>query len=159
MRRDEDLIFRDLFALAIRPASLLLPISAILLVTREWSQRTALITFTLVPERERVMAAKVLAVVVFALVISLNCLLLGVIGTLISPGTDAWNSGSANSPRLLLHTLGILIAFGIGAALMSSAPAIVLSYVLPIVFAIWPDIPASATPRTGSTRRAPSEAL
>ena len=47
----EDLIFRDMFALAILPASILLPIIGILLVSSEWSQRTALITFTLVPQR------------------------------------------------------------------------------------------------------------
>ncbi|HEY6891212.1 MAG TPA: hypothetical protein VI300_25630, partial [Solirubrobacter sp.] len=44
----KDLVFRDMFALAITPASILLPIVGILLVSSEWSQRTALITFTLV---------------------------------------------------------------------------------------------------------------
>src|SRR5205085_12602592 len=42
----DDLIFRDMFALAVFPASLLLPVVGILLVTSEWTQRTALITFT-----------------------------------------------------------------------------------------------------------------
>ena len=53
-----------MFALAITPASILLPIIGILLVTSEWSQRTALITFTLVPKRMRVMSAKIAAGVV-----------------------------------------------------------------------------------------------
>ena len=57
----DELVFRDLFALAITPASVLLPIVGILLVSSEWSQRTALITFTLVPKRMRVMGAKVAA--------------------------------------------------------------------------------------------------
>src|SRR3954470_8162112 len=52
---------RDLFALAITPASLLLPLVGILLVSSEWSQRTNLITFTLVPKRLLVMGAKVAA--------------------------------------------------------------------------------------------------
>ena len=60
----QDLIFRDMFALAILPASILLPIIGILLVSSEWSQRTALITFTLVPQRMRVMSAKIAAGVV-----------------------------------------------------------------------------------------------
>ena len=40
---------------------MLLPIVGILLVSSEWSQRTALITFTLVPQRMRVMSAKLAA--------------------------------------------------------------------------------------------------
>ena len=40
---------------------ILLPIIGILLVSSEWSQRTALITFTLVPKRMRVMSAKIAA--------------------------------------------------------------------------------------------------
>ena len=48
----DELVFRDLFALAITPASILLPIVGILLVSSEWSQRTALITFTLVPQAD-----------------------------------------------------------------------------------------------------------
>src|SRR5262249_17323898 len=47
--KTEDLIFRDMFALATLPVTILLPIVGILLVSSEWSQRTALITFTLVP--------------------------------------------------------------------------------------------------------------
>ncbi|GIK77051.1 MAG: hypothetical protein BroJett022_07410 [Actinomycetes bacterium] len=50
--------FGELFVDAMLAASVLMPIVPILLVTGEWSQRTALETFTLVPVRERVMAAK-----------------------------------------------------------------------------------------------------
>ena len=64
----DELIFRDMFALAIFPASLLLPIVGILLVTSEWTQRTALITFTLVPKRMRVMSAKLAAGLVLGLI-------------------------------------------------------------------------------------------
>jgi ABC-2 type transport system permease protein len=54
----EDLILRDAFALAITPGSILLAIIGILPVSSEWSQRTALITYTLVPKRMRVMAPR-----------------------------------------------------------------------------------------------------
>ena len=43
--------------------TVILPIIAILSVTSEWSQRTGLTTFTLVPHRGRVMLAKALAAV------------------------------------------------------------------------------------------------
>ena len=44
--------------IALWPASSLLPIVGVLLVSSEWSQRTSLITFALVPRRTRVLAAK-----------------------------------------------------------------------------------------------------
>ena len=40
------------------PMTVVLPIIAILAITGEWSQRTGLTTFTLVPHRRRVIAAK-----------------------------------------------------------------------------------------------------
>ena len=49
------------------PVGLLLPVLGILLVTSEWSQRTALTTFTLVPRRLPGAAAKVLAATSLAL--------------------------------------------------------------------------------------------
>ena len=50
------------------PMALLLPIVGILAVTSEWSQRTALATFTLEPRRARVAWAKTLAALLVALV-------------------------------------------------------------------------------------------
>ena len=55
----DEATFQDLFTVAMTPGAVLLPIIGILLVSSEWSQRTALITFTLVPRRMRVMGAKV----------------------------------------------------------------------------------------------------
>ena len=43
------------------PRCNLLPVVGILLVSSEWSQRTAQVSFTLVPRRPRVIAAKMLA--------------------------------------------------------------------------------------------------
>ncbi len=57
----DEATFQDLFTVAMTPGAVLLPIIGILLVSSEWSQRTALITFTLVPRRMRVMGAKVAA--------------------------------------------------------------------------------------------------
>ena len=39
----------------------------ILLITQEWSQRTGMVTFTLEPHRGKVIAAKVIAALVFGL--------------------------------------------------------------------------------------------
>jgi hypothetical protein len=158
---DEDRTFKQMFRTSMDLTSLLASVLAILVVTSEWSQRTALSTFTLVPKRERVIGAKALAVVVFALVISINCVLLGVIGTAISPGTDAWDLSLGEfATGTLLQTLGMLGAFAIGLALMSSAPAIVLAYTLPIVFAILAEtIPGFRDTADWLDTTAPGEAL
>ena len=47
--------------------TVILPIIAVLSVTSEWSQRTGLATFTLVPHRGRVLLAKAIAAVLVAL--------------------------------------------------------------------------------------------
>ena len=61
-----DHTFAALLDVAIQPAAVLLPVAGILLVTSEWSQRTGLITFALVPVRSRVLGAKLLASLVLA---------------------------------------------------------------------------------------------
>ena len=68
LRPRQDQTLARCSSIAVAPASILLPIVGILLVTSEWSQRTALITFALVPDRGRVLAAKLLASVVLSLV-------------------------------------------------------------------------------------------
>jgi hypothetical protein len=60
------IIFRP--DLAVQPATVLLPIVGILPVSSEWSQRTALITFTLVPRPMQVLVAKLVAGPALALV-------------------------------------------------------------------------------------------
>ena len=49
------------------PMSVILPIIAILAVTGEWSQRSGLTTFTLVPSRGRVIGAKAIATLLVGL--------------------------------------------------------------------------------------------
>ena len=44
-----DHTFAAVLNVGVKPAAVLLPIAGILLVTSEWSQRTGMITFTLVP--------------------------------------------------------------------------------------------------------------
>ena len=51
------------------PQKILLPVLGILAITSEWSQRTGLVTFTLAPNRGRVLLAKVTATVILGLVV------------------------------------------------------------------------------------------
>src|SRR3954465_7239026 len=61
-----DHTFAAVLDVGLKPAAVLLPIAGILLVTSEWSQRTGMITFALVPMRSRVLGAKLIASVVLA---------------------------------------------------------------------------------------------
>jgi len=135
--RDQTL--REMLAIAVAPASILLPIVGILLVTSEWSQRTGMVTFALVPDRGRVIAAKLLASVVLSLVALALCILAAVIGTAIaSPAVDhAWALpiGLLGQHVVSLGT-GMLSGVALGAALLASAPAIVCSFALPLAWAI-----------------------
>src|SRR4051812_20295205 len=62
-----DHTFAAVLSVAVKPAAVLLPVAGILLVTSEWSQRTGMITFTLVPVRSRVLVTKLIASLVLAL--------------------------------------------------------------------------------------------
>jgi hypothetical protein len=136
----EDLIFRDMFALAVLPASLLLPIIGILLVTSEWTQRTALITFTLEPRRMRVMSAKLAAGLTLGLIAVVVALALAVIAILAISGE--WTMGIAVFGQIVLLALtSLLSGVAWGAAFLSSAPAIVLYFLLPAVWAALGSIP------------------
>jgi ABC-2 type transport system permease protein len=134
----EDQTLAQMLSAALAPASILLPIVGILLVSSEWSQRTAPITFVLVPRRARVVAAKVLASVVLSIVAFAFCLAVAAVGTAVAaPGIDGTWSLSAGllGQSVLSLVTGVITGVAFGAALLSSAPAIVLSFVLPLGWA------------------------
>jgi ABC-2 type transport system permease protein len=116
--------------------NVLLPIVGILLVTSEWSQRTALLTFTLVPQRERILTAKLMASVVLAVLAFLAAFGLSALATAINPGdTGTWSiSIGLLGQMALFNALSMTIGVGLGAAILLSAPAIVASFVLPLAF-------------------------
>jgi ABC-2 type transport system permease protein len=127
--------FRSMLSNTANVVSVLLPIIGILLVTSEWTQRTTLQTFALVPRRERVIIAKVLAAIVISLVALVVCLALSGLGTALS-GDGSWSLPigllGQDVVYIVTSTIGG-VAFG--AAFLRSAPAIVLSFVLPIGWA------------------------
>jgi ABC-type transport system involved in multi-copper enzyme maturation permease subunit len=127
----DDRALDNVLALAVQPAGFLLPIVGILLVSSEWGQRTALITFTLVPQRLRVLVAKLLAGVLLSLAAFAACLALSAFGTAASGGELTLSAGLLGQ-MLLFTVTSILIGVGFGAMLQSSAPAIVLSFAAPI---------------------------
>jgi ABC-2 type transport system permease protein len=127
----------DELAAAVQPAVLLLPIAGILLMSSEWTQRTALITFTLVPQRSRVIAAKVLAAVAVAAGAFVLCLAVsGLVTAIVSSADDAFSLPVGLVAQVALYVATSMVTgVAFGAALLTSAPAIVLYYVLPLTWA------------------------
>jgi ABC-2 type transport system permease protein len=124
-----------LFRAAIELTAVLLPVLGILLVTSEWSQRTGLTTFALVPQRERVIAAKVIGAAILTLGAVAACLVIAATGNAIAG--DGWELGLGTLGRYSLYELiSVLLGMAFGLAFMSSALAIVMSFVVPIGWAI-----------------------
>ncbi len=133
--------FADALEVAQFPVALLLPVVAILSVTSEWSQRTALTTFALVPDRLRVVAAKLGAMGALAVAAVVLCLVAAVLGTALGPvlaeGGASWDLRAAAVPEsLAFHLANLSMAAAFGLLILRSAPAIVLFFVLPTVWAI-----------------------
>ena len=134
------MIFRDAFALATLPGLILLPIIGILLVSSEWSQRTALITFTLVPKRMRVMSAKIAASLVLGLIVMVIAFVVAAVAIFAVGGE--WTLGLGVFGQIaLLCLFSILTGVAFGAAFLSSAPAIVLYFALPLAWGALGTIP------------------
>jgi ABC-2 type transport system permease protein len=110
--------------------SFLLPVLGLLAVTGEWSQRTGLTTFTLVPQRERVITAKLAAAVALTLVSVAVCLVCAAIGTLISGGSWETSLGEIGQGALF-ETLAMLGGVALGLAFLNSTLAIVVFFLVP----------------------------
>ena len=134
----EDHTFRSVLNIGLQPAAVLLPIAGLLLVTSEWSQRTALITFTLTPMRSRILAAKLIASVV--LVLAMLAVVLVVVAAAVlfaDPGVGGtWaDSGAMIGQAAVYYVTGVIGGIAFGAALLASAPAIVAYFALPTAWA------------------------
>jgi ABC-2 type transport system permease protein len=131
----DDAIVFDNFAAAIGvPMAVILPMVAILSVTSEWSQRSGLTTFTLVPHRGRVIRAKVAAALIVGVVSMLVAYAVGALGNIVGAaitGTDpTWNLPADHLALIVLaNVLGMLLGFTLGVLIRNSAGAIVTYFV------------------------------
>jgi len=132
-----DHTFAAVLEVGVMPAAVLLPVAGILLVTSEWSQRTGMITFTLVPVRSRVLGAKLIASLVLALgmlIMSVAVVAAGVFAA--SPAVDeTWSDVAPLIGQSAVYlTTGMVTGVAFGAVLLASAPAIVVLFALPITW-------------------------
>jgi len=132
--------FAGFFAFGLAPSAVLLPVLGILSMTGEWSQRTALTTFALVPERWRVIAAKLAAGVLTALAATAATLLLSAAANLLGialGGDGGWRlDGSLLWQSALMETLFVLMGMAFGALLLNSPLAIVAFFALPTLWSV-----------------------
>jgi len=110
--------------------SVILPLIAILSVTAEWSQRSGLTTFTLVPHRGRVVLAKAIGLVAVTALAMPVAFAAGALGNLAGSaihGTDAvWDQSVSDVLYFFLaNTLVLLVGFMLGVLVRSSTGAIV----------------------------------
>jgi ABC-2 type transport system permease protein len=127
--------FHDLFSGTLWVNSILLPVLGILAVTSEWGQRTGLTTFALVPERGRVIVAKILAAAGLAAYAVVACLFTAAIGNLFAGGS--WDMPLyVVAHGALFELISVLIGVAFGLVFMNSALAIVLYFILPMAWTI-----------------------
>jgi hypothetical protein len=127
------------FTLAIGfPMAVILPVIAILSVTAEWTQRSGLTTFTLVPHRGRVVFAKAIVAISIAIASMLVAFASGARGNLVAAalaGRDAvWDQGVATLAAIVLaNVLIVLLGFMLGVLIRNSTAAIVAYFVYAFV--------------------------
>jgi len=145
LAQDLEVGFNDFLTSTSFSIGFLLPVLGILLLTSEWSQRTAMVSFSLEPRRTLVIVAKLVVGILYAVAAVAVTLVLATICTAVF---DALSDIPANwdftvkqtSFFLLLQVIGMLTGFAFAALLLNSPAAIVLyfaySFILPTIFGI-----------------------
>jgi ABC-2 type transport system permease protein len=160
---DSQQTFARLYGFALVPSAALLPVLGILSMTGEWSQRTALTTFTLVPARSRVIGAKLAAGVLIGLATTAVTAGLSAAANLLGAalgGDGGWHiAASLVWQSALIEIIYVLMGLGFGALLLNSPLAIVTYFALPTLWsalsgvikplhriAAWLDLDSTSSP-------------
>jgi len=118
--------------------ALLLPLVSIMTLTREWGQRSVLVTFTQEPRRERVVAAKVLSGLVLALLGAAFAFGISAAAMAVSDllgRSVAWSVEWKYVAGFMLFVIvNTLMGMASGALLLNTPAAVVLFLVLPTLW-------------------------
>lgn len=120
--------------------SILLPMVAILALTSEWANGSILTPAVLVPRRWQILAAKFVALFLFATAWTALCLAIGTVAT-VAGGPEArdaaWDMGAGDVATFWIGiVLSTTMGAAFGAAFMNPAIAIVVYLVLPLAWSI-----------------------
>ncbi|KRB77054.1 hypothetical protein ASE01_09845 [Nocardioides sp. Root190] len=142
--QDEPVLFEDNAFIAGGITSLLLPVLAIMLVTSEWTQRGAMVSFTLEPRRARVVLAKLVVSLGFVLATLVVMLVVALVTTgiaeLVQPDLTVWDfSVELFLGFTIFQAITMTIGFAFAALLLNTPAAIVIFflywYLLPVLIA------------------------
>ncbi|QDO87330.1 ABC transporter permease [Ornithinimicrobium ciconiae] len=117
------------------PLGIGLPVLGIMSATQEWSQRTAMTTFALVPRRGQVIWAKIVSTVLIGLGAVVATLVLGAVGRLLGDLRGAETPWGINGWMIagltLMLVLYVLQGLAFGLAFLNTPAAIVAYFALP----------------------------
>jgi ABC-2 type transport system permease protein len=132
--KDLDSDYGDFVAGAAFVSSFLLPILGIMLVSSEWSQRTAMTTFTLEPRRMRVVWAKLLVGVSMTLIVVAVALVIGLVCNLVFAALQGqapdWSFGWSGFAGFLVNQTFAMVGGFALACLFLNTPAAIVVYVV-----------------------------
>ncbi|HXP56373.1 MAG TPA: hypothetical protein VN847_15515 [Streptosporangiaceae bacterium] len=135
-----NLTYSKLIDYSLTPQELVLPALGILTITSEWTQRTGLTTFTLVPSRRRVLLAKGTATLSLGLAVIAIAFAAAALANLLGGlrhGNGSWSLGPSGFGELILVQLsGLLQGLAFGMLLPITAAAIAAYYVLPTLWSL-----------------------
>jgi ABC-type transport system involved in multi-copper enzyme maturation permease subunit len=126
-------VFEEFIGFAASPQGLLLPVLGVLLVTSEWSQRTAMVTFALAPSRTQVIGAKVVAALLMAFLAFAGAVAVAGVATVMGGRDDGFSDVTVGTFVLFLglQLLNVLQGVAYGLVLLNTPAAIVAFFVLP----------------------------
>jgi ABC-2 type transport system permease protein len=132
--QDQNLSFGDTTAVAAFVTSVLLPVLGIMLVTAEWGQRTAMVTFALEPRRSLVITAKALVGVILTLVTAAMAVAVGLVVILLYAAlqgeSPVWEFGFSGLVAFVVTQIFAMFGgFALATLLLNTPAAIVLFFV------------------------------
>lgn len=143
--QDLTVAFVDFVAVAAFLGSFLLPVLGIMLVTQEWGQRTAMVSFALEPRRLQVVLAKLAVGMVLTLATAAAALVVGAVLTtvcdIIQPELTSWDFELTGLVAFVIgQMLTMTGGFALAALFLNTPLAIVVffvyKWVLPLVLAV-----------------------
>ena len=131
-------VFSDMVQGSVAPLTVFLPALAVLAMTSEWSQRTALVTFALSPWRSRVLICKAGAALLIGAAVTAIVVVLTALAALLA-GLAAGHLSFAHAESgagAAFASVGIDVLMGVafGALITSTPAALVAYYVVPTVW-------------------------
>ncbi|MFI5732376.1 ABC transporter permease [Kribbella sp. NPDC051587] len=120
---------------------LILPVIGVMAMTSEWTQRTALTTFTLSPRRVRVQLAKfvsaiALSAVVMTAVVALAFGFTALAGAVTSHSTSYADLGGQLAGSYLTMALNVVMGAAFGAVIAQTAVAILVFFIAPTAWSL-----------------------